>query len=239
MSMAERHSSSGDSPSPEREERMGRIIDLSHPIEHGMITYPGIPGPQIGDYLTRAASRDRYAPGTEFHIGRISMVANTGTYLDTAFHRYADGTDLATTSLDRMAGLDGVVIDAVGEAAIGVDRFGDVLVRKRAVLIRTDWSQRWGSEAYLSGHPYLTTAAAEWLVERAPALVGIDSLNIDGTETGERPVHTFLLAAGVPIVEHLCRLDQLPMEGFTFHAAPPAVAGLGSFPVRAYAVLGD
>jgi kynurenine formamidase len=218
---------------------MGRIVDLSHPIEHGMTTYPAIPGPEIGDYLTREASRVRYAPGTEFHIGRISMVANTGTYLDTPFHRYADGTDLATTSLDRMAGLDGVVVDAVGEGAIGVDRFRDVRVRGRAVLIRTDWSLRWGSEAYLSGHPHLTAGAAEWLVVRGPALVGIDSLNIDGTETGERPAHTSLLAAAVPIVEHLCRLDQLPVEGFTFHAAPPAVAGLGSFPVRAYAMLGN
>lgn len=218
---------------------MGDVVDLSHPIEHGMTTYPGLPPPEIGDHLTREASRARYAPGTEFHIGRISMVGNTGTYLDTPFHRLAEGNDLATTPLERMAGLDGVVVDAVGEVSIDVERLRNVRAGGRAVLIRTDWSRHWGSEAYFSGHPHLTAAAAGWLVEQGPALVGIDSLNIDGTETGERPVHTALLAAGIPIVEHLCRLDQLPREGFRFHAAPPAVVGLGSFPVRAYAVLTD
>jgi arylformamidase len=218
---------------------MGNVVDLSHSIEHGMTTYPGIPPPELGDHLTRKASRARYAPGTEFHIGRITMVGNTGTYLDTPFHRHVDGTDLASTPLSRMAALDAVVVDAVGEAAIDVERLRGARVAGRAALIRTGWSRDWGSEAYFSGHPHLTLAAAAWLVEQQAALVGIDSLNIDGTETGERPVHTSLLAAGIPIVEHLCRLDQLPAEGFTFHAAPPAVVGLGSFPVRAYAVLGD
>lgn len=218
---------------------MGNVVDLSHSIEHGMTTYPGIPPPELGDHLTREASRARYAPGTEFHIGLITMVGNTGTYLDTPFHRHVDGTDLASTPLSRMAALDSVVVDAVGEAAIDVERLRGVRVAGRAVLIRTGWSRRWGSEAYFSAHPHLTAAAAAWLVEQQAALVGIDSLNIDGTDTGERPVHTSLLSAGIPIVEHLCRLDQLPAEGFTFHAAPPAVVGLGSFPVRAYAVLGD
>lgn len=215
------------------------VVDLSHSIEHGMTTYPGIPPPELSDHLTREASRAHYAPGTEFHIGRITMVANTGTYLDTPFHRHVDGTDLASTPLNRMAALDSVVVDAAGEIAIDVERLRGVRVGGRAVLIRTGWSRHWGSEAYFSGHPHLTAAAAAWLVEHQAALAGIDSLNIDGTATGERPVHTSLLAAGIPIVEHLCRLDQLPAEGFTFHAAPPAVVGLGSFPVRAYAVLGD
>jgi arylformamidase len=218
---------------------MGNVVDLSHSIEHGMTTYPGIPPPEISDHLTREASRARYAPGTEFHIGRVTMVGNTGTYLDTPFHRHADGTDLASTPLYRMAALDAVVVDAVGEVAIEVERLRGVRVGGRAVLIRTGWSRHWGSEVYFSGHPHLTAAAAAWLVEQEVVLAGIDSLNIDGTETGERPVHTSLLAAGIPIVEHLCRLDQLPAEGFTFHAAPPAMVGLGTFPVRAYAVLGD
>jgi kynurenine formamidase len=216
---------------------MMRILDLSHPIEHGMVTYPGLPPPEIGDHLTREASRSRYAPGTEFHIGRISMVANTGTYLDTPFHRLADGTDLSTTPLERMAGLDGVVVDAVGFVEIGLDLLRGVRLHGRAVLFRTGWSSRWGSDDYFSGHPHLTADAAAFLVEEGAGLVGIDSLNIDGTETGERPAHTALLGAGIPIVEHLCHLDQLPSEGFTFHAAPAPVRGLGTFPVRAYAVI--
>lgn len=179
------------------------IVDLSHPIEHGMVTYPGIPPPEIGTHLTREASRAHYAPGTEFHIGRITMVANTGTYLDTPFHRYEEGADLAATPLHRMAGLDGVMVDALGEAAIEAPRFQGIRLRDRAVLIRTDWSRRWGTEAYFSGHPHLTAGAAAFLVEEGAALVGIDSLNIDGTETGERPVHSSLLAAGIPIVEHV------------------------------------
>jgi kynurenine formamidase len=218
---------------------MMRIVDLSHSIEHGMVTYPGLPPPEIDDYLTREASRSRYAPGTEFHIGRISMVANTGTYLDSPFHRHADGTDLSTTPLERMAGLDGVVVDAVGFVEIGPDLLRGVHVRGRAVLLRTDWSNRWDSDDYFVGHPHLTAEAATSLAGEGAALVGIDSLNIDGTETGERPAHTVLLGAGIPIVEHLCHLDQLPASGFRFHAAPPAVVGMGTFPVRAYAIVED
>jgi kynurenine formamidase len=219
--------------------RVGRIVDLSHVIEHGMTTYPGLPPPEIGDHLTREASKARYTPGTEFHIGRISMVGNTGTYLDTPFHRYADGGDLATTPLERMVELDGVVVDALGMPSVDADLLQRHRVGGRAVLIHTGWSRHWGSDAYLSGHPYLTASGAEWLVEQGAALVGIDSLNVDGTETGERPAHSALLAAGIPIVEHLCHLDRLPAEGFRFSAASPAVVGLGSFPVRAFAVVGD
>ena len=215
------------------------IVDLSHPIEHGMVTYPGIPAPEIGEHLTREASRAHYAPGTEFSIGRITMAANTGTYLDTPFHRYADGSDLAATPLERMAAIDGMVVDARDQTEIDGGRFRGIRLRDRAVLVRTDWSRHWGTQAYFSGHPHLTADAAAFLVEEGVALVGIDSLNIDGTETGERPVHSALLAAGIPIVEHLCRLDRLPAEGFRFHAAPPAVVGLGSFTVRAYAVIDE
>jgi kynurenine formamidase len=218
---------------------MRTIIDLSHVIEHGMTTYPGLPAPEIGDHLTREASRQRYAPGTEFHIGRISMVANTGTYVDTPFHRYADGTDLMTTPLERMVELDGVVVDAQGRQEIGADVFEGQTVEGRAVLIQTGWARHWGTDRYLTGHPHLTTGAVAWLVAARPALVGIDSLNIDGTADGERPAHSGLLAAGIPIVEHLCRLDELPADGFRVSAAPVAVVGLGTFPVRAYAVVED
>jgi kynurenine formamidase len=218
---------------------MGRIVDLSHVIDHGMVTYPGLPGPEISDHLTREASRAHYAPGTEFHIGRITMVANTGTYLDTPAHRYPNGTDLVRTPLERMVELDAVVIDVVGRLSVEPDVLQGHRIGGRAVLIHTGWSRHWGTEAYFTGHPYLSGEGGAWLADRGAALVGIDSLNIDGTATGERPAHSSLLAAGIPIVEHLCQLDQLPSEGFRFSAAPAAVVGLGSFPVRAYAVIDE
>ena len=218
---------------------MRRLVDLSHPIRHGMITYPGLPGPEVSDHLTREASRERYAPGTEFHIGRICMVANTGTYVDVSFHRYPDGADLSDAPLATLADLDGVVVDCRGDRAIGVARLEGVHVTGRAVLLRTDWSRHWGTDAYLRGHPYLDADGAAGLAELGAALVGIDSLNIDATDTGERPAHSRLLAAGIPLVEHLCRLDEVPSEGFRFTAAPPAVVGMGTFPVRAHAVVED
>ena len=218
---------------------MPQIEDLSHVIEHGMTTYPGLPGPSISDHLTREASRERYAPGTEFHIGRIDMVANTGTYLDTPAHRHADGTDLSTTPLAQMVELNGLLVDAVGHPAIGVELLRAHDVHGRAVLLRTDHARHWATDAYFTDHPYLTAHAAAWLAEQGAALVGIDSLNIDATSTGERPAHTILLAAGIPIVEHLCHLERLPPSGFRFSAAPVAVAGMGTFPVRAYAVIAD
>jgi arylformamidase len=199
--------------------------------------YPGLPEPEISDHLSREDSRARYAPGTEFHIGRINMVANTGTYLDTPFHRYPEGDDLASVPLERTVDLDGILIDAVRRSIVDVDVLRPYHVAGRAVLVHTGWSRHWGTDAYYTGHPYLTASAAEWLVEQGAALVGIDSLNIDSTETGERPVHSALLAAGIPIVEHLCRLDELPTAGFRFTAAPPAVVGLGAFPVRAFAIV--
>jgi kynurenine formamidase len=214
-----------------------RIVDLSHRIELEMPMYPGLPGPDIADHLSREDSRAHYAPGTEFHIGRISMVANTGTYLDTPFHRYPDGDDLASVPLERTVDVDGILIDAVGHSSVDSDLLRLHRVARRAVLIHTGWSRHWGSDAYYTGHPYLTASGAEWLVEQRAAVVGIDSLNIDSTETGARPVHSLLLAAEIPIVEHLCRLDELPTEGFRFTAAPPAVVGLGAFPVRACAIV--
>ncbi|SDC09708.1 Kynurenine formamidase [Actinokineospora iranica] len=213
------------------------LVDLSHPIRHGMVTYPGLPGPEISDHLGRAESRAHYGPGTEFHIGRITMVANTGTYLDSPFHRYADGADLAALPLDRLADLDGIVVDAGGRRVIGRAALLGREVAGRAVLVRTGWDTRWGTEEYFTGHPHLTADAADWLVAQGAALVGIDSLNIDDTDDPARPVHTALLGAGIPVVEHLRGLDRLPPAGFRFHAVPAPVVGFGTFPVRAYAVL--
>lgn len=213
-------------------------IELSHAIEHGMVTYPGLPGPEISDHLTREASRSQYEAGTEFHIGRISMVANTGTYLDTPYHRLASGADLAGVWLRSVADLEGVVVRVGDASGRGIDR--DLLlphdVRGRAVLIHTGWDRHWGAKAYGIGAPFVTRAAALWLAQEGAALVGIDSVNIDDMADRSRPVHTALLAAGIPIVEHLCGLEQLPARGFRFHAAPPLVRGMGTFPVRAYAV---
>jgi kynurenine formamidase len=213
-----------------------RLVDLSHVVEDGMTTYPGLPGPVIRDHLSREASRAVYAPGTEFHIGRIEMVANTGTYLDTPAHRFAGRPDTADVALDSVAALRGVVVDAPGPA-IGPEPFAGVDVAGAAVLVRTGWSQHWRTERYgAGGHPHLTAAAVDDLVARRPALVGIDSVNIDATTTGERPAHTGLLGAGILVLEHLTALDQLDEPGFEVFAVPVKVRGLGTFPVRAFAL---
>ena len=223
------------------------VVDLAHEITDGMVTYPGIPAPTLGSHLTFDESASHYAPGTEFSIGMISLATNTGTYLDTPAHRYREGDDLARLPLDRMVDLDGLVVrasDALAAAraageppAVGMTALDGLDVTGRAVLVETGHARHWGTEAYFSDHPYLTADAAEWLVGHGAALVGIDSLNIDGTATGERPVHSRLLAAGLPVVEHLTGLDRLPDHGFRFSAAPPKVAGLGTFTVRAFAVV--
>jgi kynurenine formamidase len=213
-----------------------RLIDLSHTVEHGMITYKGLPAPVVCDFLTRERSREIYAPGTEFHIGRIDMVANTGTYVDSPFHRFADGKDLSQLPLESLAHLDAVVVDAAGRA-IGPEAFRDAQVRGRAVLIRTGWDRHWRTDAYFEGHPFLTRDAASLLADQGAALVGIDSYNIDNTEDGSRPAHTILLGAGIPICEHMCRLESLPAGRLTFSAVPVKVAGFGTFPVRAYAAV--
>lgn len=214
-------------------------IDLSHSIHHGLITYKGLPAPIVCDFLSRSDSRAFYDEGTSFQIGRIDMVANTGTYLDSPFHRFEDGKDLSELDLASVAGLDAVVARVAGLEARSVDRrvFLPLDVRGKAVLVDTGWSRHWATDRYFEGHVYLTRDAAEHLREEGAALVGIDSLNIDDIADGARPVHTVLLRAGIPIVEHLCNLEQLPAAGFTFTAAPVKVKGMGTFPVRAFATV--
>ena len=216
-----------------------RLVDLSHVVEDGMVTYQGLPGPVISDFLTREASRQRYAPGTEFHIGRIDLVANTGTYIDSPFHRFASGADLAELALESLADLPAIVVRVTGsiERAIDVEPFLPYRLEGIAVLVHTGWASWWRTPQYFEDHPHLTAAAADFLVEKGAALVGIDSYNIDATSTGERPAHTALLARGIPIVEHLRGLEQLPVEGARFSAVPVKVKRLGTFPVRAFAVL--
>jgi arylformamidase len=217
-----------------------RIVDLSHVIEHGMTTYKGLPGPHICDFWEREGSAANYDDGSTFQIGRIDMVANTGTYVDSPFHRYADGADLADLPLPSLADIPGIVIRRpfdTGLATAPAD-FEGLDVRGRAVLVHTGWDRHWRTDRYGSDHPFLTGEAADWLVENGAALVGIDSNNIDDTRGRSRPVHTKLLAAGIPICEHMTALGSLPDKGFRFSAVPPKVRGMGSFPVRAYAVLG-
>ena len=214
-----------------------RFVDLSHTILDGMMTYKGLPGPLICDFLSREASKSLYAEGTTFHIGRIDMVANTGTYLDSPFHRFADGPDLSELHLNQLAEIDAVVVRVTGAPQRAVDRhtFDPIDVHGKAVLVETGWDRNWATDRYFEGHPFLTGAAAEYLRDQGAVLVGIDSLNIDDTADLHRPVHSTLLRAGIPIVEHLCNLSQLPLKGFTFSAIPVKVKGMGSFPVRAYA----
>ena len=216
------------------------IIDLSHVIEHGMTTYKGLPGPHICDFWEREGSAANYDDGSTFQIGRIDMVANTGTYLDSPFHRYADGADLSELDLRSLADVPGMVVRAPWEngLAIGPDAFDGRDVTGKAVLVHTDWDRHWRTDAYFGEHPYLTAAAADWLAEQGAVIVGIDSVNIDNMHVRARPVHTRLLGAGIPICEHITALDTLPDEGFRFCAVPPKVKGMGTFPVRAYAVLG-
>ncbi len=202
-----------------------------------MVTYPGLPAPAISDWLSRDASSSRYAPGTTFQIGKIEMLANTGTYIDAPFHRYDGRQDIGDYPLESVADLEGVVIRATDRKGRALDAawFGGHDVRGKAVLVHTGWDAHWRTERYGSGHPFLTRDAVEHLVSAGAALVGIDSLNIDDATDGTRPVHTILLGAGTPIVEHLCNLGALPDGGFRFFAVPAKVQGMGSFPVRAFA----
>jgi len=213
-----------------------RLVDLSHVIEQGMVTYQGLPGPHICDYWTREGSAANYDDGSSFQIGRIDMVANTGTYLDSPFHRYAEGKDLAGLDLAQLAALPGLVVRAAGPA-IDADAFEGLDVAGKAVLVHSGWDRHWRTDAYAKGHPFLTAAAARLLAERGAALVGIDSYNIDESSGRSRPVHTILLGADVPICEHMTNLGALPDSGFTFTAVPPKVAGMGTFPVRAFALI--
>lgn len=214
------------------------LIDVSHSIEDGMITYKGLPAPVITDYLSREESHTRYAPGTEFHIGKIEMVANTGTYLDSPFHRYARGKDLAALDLYSIAYLNGLVVRCLEQTAIDEENFTGIEVKEKAVLVHTGWDEHWRTEEYSSGsHPYLTEAAANYLAKNGATLVGIDSFNIDATKDGNRPAHSVLLGHDIPIVEHLCGLGELPDHGFKFFAVPVKVRQFGTFPVRAFAIV--
>jgi kynurenine formamidase len=215
-----------------------KLIDLSHTVEDGMITYKGLPAPLICDYLSREASREHYSGGTEFNIGKIEMVANTGTYVDSPFHRFADGIDLAELPLESLAELPGIVVHATGaERPINMEAFRGLDLKGKAVLVHTGWARHWRTDQYFEGHSFLSGEAAAYLVEAGAGFVGIDSLNIDDTDDGFRPVHTQLLRANIPICEHMCNLEQLPDNGFRFHAAPVKVKAFGTFPVRAYAVI--
>lgn len=216
-----------------------RLIELNHIIEDGMVTYRGLPAPLICDHLSRVQSRRLYAEGTEFQIGKITLAANTGTYIDAPFHRFEDGVDIAGLPLQLITEVNGVVVRALNLPARAISRsmFEAIDVAGKAVLVHTNWARHWRTDRYFEGHPYLTGDAAEYLRDRGATLVGIDSYNIDCTDDGHRPVHTVLLGAGIPIVEHLCGLEQLPDTGFRFSAVPPKIKGMGSFPVRAYASL--
>jgi arylformamidase len=215
------------------------LIDVSHTVESGMLTYKGLPAPVICDYLSREASRKLYAAGTEFQIGRIDMVANTGTYVDSPFHRYSEGKDLSELPLDSLANLQCVVARVEPTATRAIDSLpfkpGDV--RGKAVLVQTSWDRHWRTDQYFESFPYLTGRLAQWLLDAGVALVGIDSHNIDCTDGGERPVHSTLLGAEIPIVEHLCGLGNVPEHGAKFFAVPVKVKGFGTFPVRAFAAV--
>jgi kynurenine formamidase len=215
-----------------------KLIDLSHEVEHGMITYKGLPAPIICDFLSREESRKHYAEGTEFNIGKIEMVANTGTYVDSPFHRFADGIDLSELPLESLAELEGVLVHAQNLGrAISAEAFRGLDVKGKAVLVHTDWARHWRTDQYFEGHPFLTRDAAEFLAGSGAAFVGIDTYNIDDITDGTRPVHTTLLGNRIPICEHMCGLEHLPDRGFRFHAAPVKVKAFGTFPVRAYAVV--
>jgi len=219
---------------------MNKYIDLSHTVHDGLVTYKGLPAAIVCDFLSREASRSRYAPGTEFQIGKIEMVTNTGTYIDCPFHRYEDGKDLSEVKLERFVDIEGVVVRADYRTglAITADTFKGIYVKGRAVLVHTGWDEHWETDAYFDDHPFLTEDAALYLRDNGARLVGIDSHNIDDTHGNTRPVHSTLLRAEILIVEHMCNLKNVPDGGFKFNAAPPKFKGAGTFPVRAFANVG-
>ena len=214
-----------------------KIIDLSHTIENGLITYKGLPAPIICDYLSREQSRNVYEQGTEFQIGKIEMVANTGTYIDCPFHRYEHGRDFAALPAQLFTDIEGIKISVPyqKQKAIDASYFTNVKLKNKAVLVHTGWSEHWRSDTYFENHPYLTDDAAIFLRDNGVRLVGIDSHNIDDTAKKSRPVHSTLLKQEIFIVEHLCNMDQIPSDGFSFTALPPKLKGMGTFPVRAIA----
>ncbi|WP_420641182.1 cyclase family protein [Candidatus Leptofilum sp.] len=217
----------------------GKLIDVSHIVKQGVVTYKGLPAPIICDFISREASREHYAEGTEFHIGKIEMVANTGTYVDAPFHRYADGKDLSELPLSSLANLDCVVIrvpEGYGRS-LHPDLLPGTNLQGKAVLFHTGWSQHWNSEQYFEGHSFLTAETAVTLQKAGVAMVGIDSYNIDDTDDGTRPVHSTLLHHDIPIAEHLTNLYALPDDNFRFFAVPVKVKAFGTFPVRAFGLV--
>lgn len=238
--VVERHKGSRGVPATGTPMATAHLVELNHVIVAGMTTYPGLPGPEITPHLTREASRTRYAPGVEFAIDRISMVGNTGTYLDSPYHRYADGADLAALPLAAVADLPAVVVRLADseQRGIGPRALAALDLAGAAVLLHTGWDRHWGSEAYGDAAPFLTEPAAKLVVDAEARLIGIDSVNIDDTHgSGHRPAHSILLDAGIPVLEHLTGLAELPITGARLHAAPPRVRDFGTFPVRAYAVV--
>jgi kynurenine formamidase len=221
------------------QEKNVHLIDLSHTLEPGMPVYPGLPAPIFTTVFTHDESAERglYAPGTVFQIAGLTLCGNTGTYIDAPFHRHRDRADLAGLRLEQLADLPGMVVDASAIAGRAIDArlFEGRDVAGMAVLIRTDWSRRWGTLDYWTPGPFLAAEGARWLAERGPALVGIDAWNIDDTGDPSRPAHTILLGTDIVICEHMCALDRLPAQGFRFSAVAPRIAGGTSFPVRAYA----
>jgi len=217
---------------------MTRLIDLSHVLEPGMPSYPGLPVPKFGTWFTHAesAKRGSYAPGTTFQFATYEIGGNTGTYVDAPFHRYTEGVDLAGLALDKLADLEGLVVMVLREGAIGPEAFEGLEVKDKALLVRTDWSRRWGGTDYFRSGPFLSADACSLLVQLGAALVGIDCANVDDMGDLTRPAHTILLGAGIPVVEHLCGLELLPRDGFRFFAVPPAIKGGTSFAVRAFAI---
>ncbi|RFU66112.1 cyclase family protein [Bacillus sp. V59.32b] len=218
--------------------KTNKHIDLSHTIEDGLITYKGLPAPIICDYLSRKESRNHYESGTEFQIGKIDMVTNTGTYVDVPFHRYANGKDLSETPVDKFAGMEGVVVTIDENTKANDEKwFFGLEIKGKAVLVNTGWDKNWQTDQYFEDHPFLTEGAAKYLVKTKAALVGIDSVNIDDTSGKARPVHSILLKEEIPIVEHLCNLREISSNNFLFYAVPPKIKGAGTFPVRAFAEL--
>lgn len=226
---------------PINREQASYLVDLSHTIENGLITYKGMPAPIICDYLSREDSKKFYEEGTSFQIGKIELISNTGTYVDVPFHRFEGGKDMSETALEAMADLEGIKISVPYTESLGitVDHLKNYEVRGRAVLLHTGWAEHWNTEKYYDNHAYLTEEGAAWLKSCDVKLVGIDSHNIDDTRVRTRPAHTILLGAEILICEHLCNLELLPAEGFRFSAVPPKFKGVGTFPVRAFAQVGQ
>jgi kynurenine formamidase len=220
---------------------MNRLVDLSHPIRRGQATHPGLPAPVWSPFRTR--EEYRRSSGTEFQVDRVQMVGNTGTYLDSPFHRFPDGGDLASLPLTSVADLPVVVVRVHARRSVDAEaldrRLGGLPLEKHAILLHTGGDAGWGTPAYAESAPYVTADGADWLAARRPVLVGIDAVNIDDLDDSTRPAHTRLLGDGVLILEHLTGLAEVPARGARLHAAPPAWHEMGTWPVRAYALVPD